>query len=321
MTVPDSDPRDLVRQARALLRSGGDDHPHRRGVQQAERGEYSAAIASFREAIAAVPDAPWSYVALADVLVETGSLDEAADALSRALERTPANASALRESIAVGLIRTGALDAAVDAFRALLAQEPDRSAAAVGLARALFAQADALRLEAAQLLIETPDLGDSEQLLEAAIEAAPRLPGLYRRLAESLAARGDHTRAITVIQVGLIHDPDDADALALLAELLATDAGSDELLSAERAESLLQLVERAVSLRPDDRDVLVRRAQLLTRFAAPLRAAEAWKAVITVEPEVAVWHRELGDRLAEAGDFEAAGVAYDRAVALGYQVY
>ena len=39
------------------------------------------------------------------------------------------------------------------------------------------------------------------------------------------------------------------------------------------------------------------------------------------DPDVAEWHRQLGDRLAEAGDFEAAGIAYDRAVALGYQVY
>src|SRR6478672_6527598 len=133
--MADTDPRDLVRQARALLRSGGDEHPHRRGVQQAERGDYTAAIASFREAITAVPDAPWSYVALADVLVETGALDEAAEALRLALERTPPNAGALQESIAVSLIRVGAIDAAISAFRSLLVREPGRSSAAVGLAR------------------------------------------------------------------------------------------------------------------------------------------------------------------------------------------
>jgi tetratricopeptide (TPR) repeat protein len=316
-----ADPRSLVRNARALIRSGGPDHPHRRGMENAAQGNYDEAIASFREAIAAVPDAPWSYIALADLLAETGAGVEAADAYRRALERIPANAVAMRESIAMGLSRVGEFDTAIAEFRIVLAEEPARSASAVGLARALLGLADQMRIEAAHLLVDTEDLGEDEQLISAAIEAAPRVPGLYRRLAQSLAHRGDRTRAITVVQLGLAHDPDDPATLALLAELLATQDLDREVLPLGQRERLLDLVERAAVAHPNDADLLVQCARLATRHGSAEKAAAAWQKVVEREPDVAVWHRELGDRLAEAGDFEAAGAAYDRAVALGYEVY
>jgi tetratricopeptide (TPR) repeat protein len=319
--MADVDLRALVRNARALVRADGTDHPHRRGMEQAARGDHLGAVASFREAIAAVPDAPWSYVALADVLAESGELADAADAYRAALTRSPENAVALRESIAAGLARVGEAELAVTTFRAVLAAEPQRATAATGLAKALLAHAAELRAEAARLLAETDDLGDDEHLLEAAVEVAPRVPALYRRLAESLAGRGDLARAIAVIQIGLAHDPDDPESLAVFAELLAGDDTSGEGLSDDERERLLAIVERAVAAQPDDRALLVRRARLLARFGSPGDAVEAWRAVVAAEPTEAEWHRQLGDRLAETGDFEAAGVAYDRAVALGYQVY
>ncbi len=316
-----NDPSSLVRNARAVIRKGAQDHPHRRGMEQAAQGSYEAAIASFREAIAATPDAPWSYVALAQVLVETGAPAEAADAFRRALERTPAAAVALQESIAAGLGGLGDLDTAIAAYRAVLVEEPGRVTATVGLARALLGRAEQMQGEAARLLVDADDPGLDQRLIEAAIDAAPRVPGLYRRLAGSLAARGDRTRAITVIQVGLAHDPEDPDALALLAEIVAADdGGADALLDGER-EHLLELVEQAAAAHPDDVALLVRRAQLVAGQGPPARAVDAWRAVVACEPEVAEWHRELGDHLAGAGDFEGAGAAYDRAVALGYHVY
>jgi Flp pilus assembly protein TadD len=89
----------------------------------------------------------------------------------------------------------------------------------------------------------------------------------------------------------------------------------------DRPEQLVELIEDALSTDPDNCDLLVRRARLLGDHGSPARAIEAWRAVVAREPDVALWHRELGDRLAQAGDFEAAGVAYDRAVALGFNVY
>lgn len=316
-----NDPSGLVRNARAVVRKGAQDHPHRRGMEQAAQGSYEAAIVSFREAIAVAPDAPWSYVALAQLLVETGEPTEAAATFRDALERTPPAAVALRESIAAGLGGLGDLDTAVDAYRAVLVEEPGRPSATVGLARALLGRAEQMQEEAAQLLVGADDPGLDQRLIEAAIDAAPRVPGLYRRLAQSLAARGDRTRAITVIQVGLAHDPEDPDALALLAELLADDDGDGETLPDDERERLLELVEQAAAAHPGNVALLVRRARLVAGQGASARAVEAWRVVVACEPEVAEWHRELGDHLAGAGDFEGAGAAYDRAVALGYHVY
>jgi len=317
--MSENDPSRLVREARAVFQSGGPDNPHRRGLEQASRGDYLAAVASFEESIAAVPDAPWSYIALSHVLIESGAPDRAARALLDALDRTPSRAVALRESIATGLCTVGDFEHAVRVFRDVLVEEPDRSTAAVGLARALLDQADEMRSEAAHLLVDVEDLELDEQLLEAAIDAAPRVPGLYRRLAEALLRRGDRTRAIAVLQVALAHDPDDRDALGLLAVAIADESDVGRPLR-DQPEQLIELIERALTVDPENGDLLVRRARLLGRGNSA-QAIEAWRAVVAREPDVALWHRELGDRLAEAGDFEAAGVAYDRAVALGFDVY
>ena len=314
------DPSHLVRQARALFGTSGPESPHRRGLEQAARGDYLAAIASFEESIAAVPDAPWSFIALAHVLLESGAPTEAARALRDALERTPPEAVAIRESIATGLIAVAEFETAVVTFREVLAEEPGRSTAVVGLARALLQQADEMRSEAAHLLVGIEDLDLDEQLLQSAIDAAPRVPGLYRQLAQALVRRGDRARAIAVLQVALAHDPDDRDALGLLAVAIADESDAGVPLR-EQPEQLVELIEHALSNDPDNCDLLVRRARLLGDHGSPAQAIEAWRAVVAREPEVALWHRELGDRLAEAGDFEAAGVAYDRAVALGFDVY
>jgi len=319
--MSDLDSSNLVRNARDLLRSGGLDNPHRRGMEQAARGDDAAAIASFEKSIEAVPEAPWSYVALAQVLVRTGARAEAAAAFRDALARTPANAVPLRESIAESLSDIGELEAAIGTFREVLAAEPDRSTAAVGLARALLAQADAIRLEAAQLLVDVDDLALDEGLIALAIEAAPRVPGLFRRLSQSLAGRGDRVRAIAVLQVGLAHDPHDPAALLFLAELLTSDDAPIEDVPGAQRERLLEVVDQAARANPDNDVLLVRRARLIGRHGAPEEAVGAWRAVVAKAPDVAAWRRELGDALAQAGDFEAAGESYDRAVALGYVVY
>jgi hypothetical protein len=224
---------------------------------------------------------------------------------------------ALRESIATGLSAVGELGTAIPVFRDVLAGEPGRSVAAVGLARALLQRADELRSEAAHVLVGVEDLELDEALLQSAIDAAPRVPGLYRRLAEVLL---DRARAIAVLQVGLAHEPDEPGALGLLAVAIADESEIDAPLRDE-PEQLVELVERALTADPGNGDLLVRRARLLSRVGATPEAIEAWRAVVAHQPDDAVWQRELGDRLAEAGDFEGAGVAYDRAVALGFDVY
>jgi tetratricopeptide (TPR) repeat protein len=318
--MTDIDPKSLVRNARAVLRSGGND-PHRRGMAHAARGNYREAMDAFRDAIAAVPDAPWSYMALAELLVETGDLVEANAEYQRALERTPTGAVAQRESIGRGFIRTGNLDEAIAVFRGVVAEDADRGSATAGLVRALLARSDELKVEAARLLVQTDDLSADEQLLDAAIDAGPQVPGLYRRLAEALARRDDWLRAITVIQIELARHPDDPEALAVLAELLARDEADGDALSDTAREGVMALIDRAITARPDDVVLLQRRAHLVMKYGTPMQAVDAWRAVVENDPDVALWHRELGDRLAAVGDFEAAGAAYDRAVALGYEVY
>jgi tetratricopeptide (TPR) repeat protein len=315
-----ADVRALLRNARTLVRSGAN-NPHKRGVDLVARGDREGAMAAFREAIAATPDAPWSYLALADLLVDLGSVAEAADAYRSALARTPANAVALRESIGRGLGLVGDPHEAAAVYQQVLDQEPGRATATVGLAQALLAQAEALRTRAARMLADVDDLGEDERLLDVALDVAPHAPAVYRRLAQTLARRGERSRAIAVIQVGLAQRLDDPAALEVLADLLAADDATTGSLPDGLRTRLLDLVEHGVDEHPDDVALLERRARLVTRYGSHGEGVLAWRAVVDAAPEVAEWHRQLGDRLAAVGDFEQAGVAYDRAVALGYQVW
>ena len=320
--MPEADAGSLIRNARAPLRSKGPVSAHQQGIGEFAQGDHEAAIASFRAAIAELPDVPWSYLALGEALAETGLLTEAADAYRSALDRTPPNAVALRESAAKGLRRAGDEEAAIATFRAILADEPARATSSLGLARALLARADELAQEAAQLVIDAEDLSSDEEILDAVIEAVPRRQAaLYRRLAHTLARRGDRTRAFTAVQLAFAHDPDDPGTLSLFAEFLVGEEGLGDQLSAEQREWVFDIAERAVRADPDNGRLLVHRARLRTRHGTAAQAVEAWRAVVEHEPQVALWHRELGDRLAALGSFDAAGVEYDRAVALGYDVY
>ncbi len=295
---------------------------HQQGVAEFERGDHQAAIASFRAAIAELPDAPWSYLALSEALTESGLFSEAADTYRAVLDRIPPNAVALRESAARGLMRAGDTETAITVFRGVLADEPTRATSALGLARALLARAEEFAQEAARLVVDAEDLSSDQDLIDAVIEAVPtRRSALYRRLASSFALRGDRTQAFTAIQLAFAHDPDDPGTLSLFAEFLADDESLGGQLSAAQREWVYDLAERAVLADPDNGRSLVHRARLRSRHGTAAQAVEAWRAVVEHEPQNALWHRELGDRLAAAGSFDEAGVEYDQAVALGYDVY
>lgn len=320
--MSEADAHSLIGNASALRQSKGPISAHQQGIAEFARGDHQAAIASFRAAIEELPGAPWSYLALGEALAESGVSTEAADAYRSALERMPPNAVALRESAAKGLTRAGDVETAIAVFRGILADEPTRATSALGLARALLARADELAEEAAQLVIDAEDLGSDQELVDAVIEAVPpRRAVLYRRLASSLALRGDRIRALTAIQLAFAHDPDDPCTLSVFTEFLAGDEFPGGQLSTEQREWVLDLAERAVLADPDNGQSLLHRARLRSRHGPAAEAVEAWRAVVEHEPQNALWHRELGDLLAAAGRFDEAGVEYERAVALGYDVY
>ena len=321
------DPRALLREARALVeaRKNHTEHPHRTGVELAARGNFDAAAASFRRAIASNPDAPWSHVALGDALLELQRHDEALAAYREAVTRTPGSALALRESIGTGLGRSGDAGAAIDVLREVLAQAPDRSTTKVALARALLTKAAADQSEAASLLTNS-DGGDvDDELVRAALAVAPHTAGLYRRLALSLAARGDHLGALTVAQIGLAHDPEDTGLVITLADVAIANvsgpAQAQLVGSTESIRRVFELVEAAFARQPDNVSLAERRALLADHLGDDSASAHAWGDLVELSTDDPMHLVEFGNRLAQAGRFEDAGAAFDRSIVLGYEKF
>lgn len=312
------DPRALLREARALIdaRKSKTEHPHRTGKEMASRGDFEGAASAFRRAIATNPDAPWSHVALGDALLEMQLRGEALTAYREALTYTPSSALALRESIGTGLLRSGDDTGAIAVLREVLAQGSDRSTTKVALARALLAQATAQQKEAALLLSSSEDADLDDELVSAALAVAPRTSSLLRRLAISLSARGDHDGAFALAQLGLAHDPGDLDLTLTLADIAL--ARFDDSASAAQ---VFALVDEAFADRPTDLTLATRRAALADRIGDQSFAVKAWQDLAELQSDDALVHLEYGNRLALAGRFEDAGVAFDRSIELGYEAF
>lgn len=332
--MTDTDPKALLRNARALVnaRKSKTDHPHRVATELAARGDFEGAVEAFTRAVQESPEAPWTHLGLGDALVELGRHDEARDAYSQALNHTPKSALALLDSIGAGLAKVGDFDAAERVFRSNLTAESDRPSTKVALARVLLSQGAAAQSEAGSLLatVESDDVDRS--LISAALGVNPRNPGLLRLMAKSFGARHEYERAIAMLHLALTHDPDDRASVVLLGETLTAHApGVTGYLEPEPdanhpfAPMVLQsfeIVDRAFSRNQSDLDLACARAKISDLLPGGQRvAAESWRSVTALDPDVSSWQREFGDRLAAIGEFEAAGAAYDRAIALGYEVF
>ena len=331
--MTDNDPRALLRNARVLVnaRKSNTEHPHRLGTELAHRGDFEGAVDAFQRAIEETPDAPWSHLGMGEALVQLGRLTEARTAYLQAIRFTPTTALALRNSVGAGLMKVGDLSAAADVFRDILVREPGRASTKVALARVLLQQGFDAQIQAATLLASLERVEDRTVIITA-LNAGARQPGVFRLMAKSFAERNEHERAINMCHLALAHDSSDRRALLLLADEVCAMARSlDNYLEPEpdrdhpfalQVRHSFDLLDPAADANPDDAELMLARARLADTLPDGQRtAATCWSAVTRVAPNTALWHREFGDRLAVIGDFDEAGQAYDRAVALGYEVF
>ena len=316
-----TDPSGLVRNARALVRAGaaGSSAPPRNGA-----GRPGQLFGGDR----LVPRSHRRRPRGALVVRRTGAGARGDRRPGRSRRRVPARGSTGRRLLpSPSGSRSprgwpgSATRAAIAAYRAVLADEPGTSTAAIGLARALLGRADQMRAEAASCWstpTTTTSTSSSSKPRSMRHRASPastdgwpgRSPRAATGRARSRWCRWG-SRTIPTTRTRSHCSPSSS----------PTEDGAGESLTDDERERLIDLVDLAVVADPDNGALLVRRARLIGNHGSPARAVEAWRAVVAREPDVAEWHRELGDHLAGAGDFEGAGAAYDRAVALGYDVY
>ena len=219
------------------------------GAMSVAKGDRQAAEAAFRKAIAAAPDQPQSYAAMARLMGMENRLGEAETVLREGVDRT-GNAG-LRMTLAVLLERSGRIEDAIAQYREVYRRRPDFDVAANNLASLLI------------------DSDPSPEELEEAFLAAKRLrgsdvPQYQDTYGWLLHLRGESGKALTVLEKAAEGLPEHPLVQYHLGAVLAA------LGEAERARAVL---ERALELAGDRPRPPVDRARtLLADLPAPAPA-------------------------------------------------
>ncbi|MBI3706767.1 MAG: tetratricopeptide repeat protein [Proteobacteria bacterium] len=278
------------------------------GIIAHQSGQHERAAQLIERAVRLNGAAPDYRCNLGLVLHAAGRLDEAAASYSRAIELKPDYAEA-HNNLGLVLHDLGRYDEAAASLERAIAIRPDYADAHYNLGLALKAQnrlGDAAASYGRAIALR-PDyaaahnnLGVIHQELEQTSEALAD----YRRAA---AADANFTAAHANLAKLLLQVGPPADALDSLLRVFALCRDADEARIqltvtsdvAETAARVLNTHGSAVQGRGD--------------FAA---AARAYRAAITMQPDLADAYSNLGTALKAQGDLEEAVAHYNRAIAL-----
>lgn len=330
-----SAPAQLAPEATSLRR--GDAYWHLMSARLAlSEGRVQDVVKEVQDAVALLPDNADLQAEGAGLLLIVGRRSEAERLARRALEIAPSHKTATR--VLADLAASRAFSASSDA---------------AGRAEAIrlyekIAKDDPNAADVLVLLVRLKSLaGDGDGAVEAARRfAAVRAgdPNAVRLLSQALLGSGRRAEAVEVLVDWLRRNPDDEDAVPLLAEI-ARDLEDGELSAWEKIAPVL---DRVVEAQPDNPvprllrgEALLRtgrareaiadleaardggrggppaRAQLCTAYLAAGRladAAEEARSLVRDFPDNAAVRSLYGDALSRQGDLEGAVEAYDLAL-------
>ncbi len=229
-------------------------------------GDFAAAAAEFRQALAAAPTSAAAHVNLGSALEQMGDPDGAMAEYRRALELAPATASA-HFNLGVLLARRGAPEEARLHFEGALAANPR--------------DAEAHR-ELAELLLRSGQPLDALPHYRQAFELAPADESVRLGGAEALLRLGRYAEAKSVLEAALEALPESGLVAIALARVLAA---SPDLALRDGARAL-DLAQRVFAARPSAES-----AELVAMSLAEAGRCE----------EAVVWQRKALDG-AEGGD-------------------
>jgi eukaryotic-like serine/threonine-protein kinase len=255
-----------------------------------QTGRIEDALQSVDRAIALQPNNDTAFRSRGRILAQAGRIEEALPALDRAIALRP-NYATHHETKAFVLYRAGRYAEAAEEYRRVTVLAPDYPAGYQGLGTSLHQLGDttqaignyehAVRLGPSataysNLAYAYYEAGRYPEALKAYQESAARdarRPMVHRNLADvyaRLGRRGEAQRAyeaaITAANALLAVNPSDAGTIALVA-LCEARLGRREAAERRAAE--------ARALRPKDRDILVRAAEVHAILHQPERAIAA----------------------------------------------
>ena len=204
-----------------------------RGTDALNRGEWTKAVASFRQGVDVAPDNPLLHHRLGTALFMTGSVEEAEREFGEALRRSPGYAPA-HYSLAVLLESRGRDAEAIDRYAAAVRYQPTYVQARLrlgGVLRRSGRAGDALEQYEAIMRID-PRLADAPIELAITLVRLRRYAEARDRLIAGLRAFPDHPGFPRALARVLAAAPDDRvrdgrRALALADDLLRTDQSTD----------------------------------------------------------------------------------------------
>ena len=287
----ESNPAAAAREAAQIVRS----HPQHAaallllGTAQRACGDAPAAAAQLGALAVAQPDSAPVQLELGRALAAQGDAERAFGALSKAVQLQPDLAEAWAELAALHAARGDlqACDAAYGNFTRLAPPERHLAEAAAALA--------ARRLPAA------------EALLRARLARSPRDVGALRLLAEVAAEREDYVEAERLLGECLRLAPGYSEARLDLARVLH---------SQQKAAPMVPLLERLLTLEPDNFRFRTLQASALNLLGQNLRARQIYEQMLTEFPDNELLWLYYGHSLRIAGQLGEAVAAYRKSAQL-----
>lgn len=315
--MPENSSISLLRQMREIVRAKKESdsaptHPHQRGVESLQTGDFAGAIEFLNEAIRQNPDFSFSHHFLGEALFHLGEGASAETAVRRAIELNPHYAASFA---LLGDLRMQNEDwtTAIEFYRQSLALAPDNAPALRGLAVCLMRQADTNSDEARSLLKKAYELQPNEtKTLALLLEIAPLDVELCRAVAENAHAARDYPQAIYFYRLAARQSSTNVLLWLKLASCLQMNG------DIEQASEILRQV---ADLECEDAEAWHLRGEILTAQNRSTDALAAYRRAVALCPTNARWHKTIGDLYARQNQIDEARRSYERALALGYQIY
>ncbi len=295
------------------------------GIALHKKGQFDAAIASYKKAIELDPKYPAAHNNLGAALKDKGQLDAAIDCYSKAIELDPKYA-APHVNLGLALREEGQLDAAIACFKKAIELDPKYAAPHVNLGLAL---SDKGQLDAAiasykraieldrnfamahfNLGVALQKKGQHDAAIASfkkTIEIDPKYAAAHNNLGNALKAKGQLDAAIACYKKAIEIDPKFAGAHSNLG-LALSDKG--------QLDAAIACYKKAIELDPKSSAAHNNLGNALKAKGQHDAAIASFKKAVELDPNFASAHNNLGNALKAKGQLDAAIASYKKAIEL-----
>ncbi len=298
------------------------------GRAYAQQESWDQAIASYRRALELQSTLVEARIDLGLALLAKGATAEAADSFRIATELSRNNPNAyyylgqaqasqedwdaavanyltalnldsklrqMRSDLGFGLYAPDQIDEAIESYEQTLRQDPTQAIAHLHLGDALYASGD---------------LNRAQQAYEEAFTKDPALTMAHIKLGRILADQQQWDRSLSAYEAALALEPDNPQALAGRATVIAQRAIAED----QPLDEAVRLLQQAVQVNPADAEAQLQLGLALAQQEQAEPALQSLNRAVQLNPANAEARRVLGDALVDQGNTDAAIQQFDSAL-------